>query len=52
VVARVAADRPGRPQAEGGLKGGTLDIAGLERFPVNWSADTQTDELVALLARG
>jgi hypothetical protein len=35
-----------------GYKGGTLDLAGLERFPVNWSADTQTDEMVALLARG
>jgi hypothetical protein len=35
-----------------GYKGGTLDLAGLERFPVTWAADTQTDELVALLARG
>jgi hypothetical protein len=35
-----------------GLKGGTLDLGGLEQFPVNWSADTQTDEMVALLARG
>jgi len=35
-----------------GLKGGTLDLGGLERFPVSWSADTQTDEMVALLARG
>jgi hypothetical protein len=35
-----------------GYKGGTLDLAGLERFPVTWAADTQTDEMVALLARG
>jgi hypothetical protein len=33
------------------MKGGTLDLAGLERFPVNWD-DSITDELVELLARG
>jgi hypothetical protein len=35
-----------------GQKGGTLDLAGLEQFPVTWAADTQTEEVVALLARG
>ena len=39
-----------KPRA--GYRGGTLDLAGLERFPVTWGADTQTDEMVALLARG
>lgn len=34
-----------------GMKGGTLDLAGLERFPVNWD-DSITSELVELLARG
>jgi hypothetical protein len=35
-----------------GQKGGTLDLAGLERFPVNWGADMEGEEVVALLARG
>lgn len=34
-----------------GIRGGTLDLAGLERFPVNWSAGTQVEEAVELLAR-
>jgi hypothetical protein len=33
-----------------GQKGGMLDLAGLERFPVNW-ADDSSDEMVELLAR-
>jgi hypothetical protein len=33
-----------------GQKGGMLDLAGLEQFPVNW-ADDSSDEMVELLAR-
>lgn len=28
-----------------------LDLAGLERFPVNWGTGTDAEELVELLAR-
>jgi hypothetical protein len=35
-----------------GERSGTLDLGGLEQFPVSWAADTQTEEVVALLARG
>jgi hypothetical protein len=34
-----------------GVKGGTLDLAGLEQFPVNWDPSI-SGELVELLARG
>jgi hypothetical protein len=34
-----------------GQKGGMLDLAGFEQFPVNWDGDI-SDELVELLARG
>ena len=37
---------------KGGMRGGTLDLAGLEQFPVTWGTGSQTEELVALLARG
>jgi hypothetical protein len=33
------------------IRGGTLELAGLERFPVNWGADTEVAEAVELLAR-
>jgi hypothetical protein len=35
-----------------GMKGGTLDLAGLEQFPVNWASGTDADEVIELLARG
>jgi len=35
-----------------GQRAGTLALAGLEQFPVNWGAGTETDELAQLLARG
>jgi len=35
-----------------GINGGTLDMAGVEQVPVNWGKGTDTEELVALLARG
>ena len=34
-----------------GQRGGTIDLAGLEQFPVNWAADSDSDEVVELLAR-
>ena len=34
-----------------GMRGGTLELAGLERFPVNWGAQTEVEEAVELLAR-
>jgi len=34
-----------------GQRGGMLDLAGAEQFPVNWTHDS-SDELVGLLARG
>jgi hypothetical protein len=33
-----------------GMKGGMLDLAGVEQFPVNWGNGTETEELVELLA--
>jgi hypothetical protein len=35
-----------------GMKGGRLDLAGVEQLPVNWGKGTDTEELVELLARG
>jgi hypothetical protein len=40
-------DRSGSGQTQGG----TLDLAGLERFPTMWDGDSSTDELVELLSR-
>jgi hypothetical protein len=34
-----------------GQKGGMLDLAGLEQFPVNWGKGTDTAEVVELLGR-
>ena len=39
------------PPAGGKLKGGTLELEGLERFPVTWDGDESTDELIELLSR-
>lgn len=33
------------------ISGGTLELAGAERFPVNWGAGTEVEEAVELLAR-
>ena len=35
-----------------GAKGGTLDLAGVEQVPVNWPSGSDTEEVVALVARG
>ena len=35
-----------------GVKGGTLDLAGVEQVPVNWGSGSDTEEVVALVARG
>ena len=45
----VRIDRDGR-KLKIGQKGGMLDLAGLEQFPVNWELDS-SDEVVELLAR-
>ena len=37
---------------KGGMRGGTLDLAGIEQVPINWGTSSQTEEVVALLARG
>ena len=37
---------------KGGMKGGTLDVAGVEQVPVNWGSGSDTEEVVALVARG
>lgn len=34
-----------------GQRGGTIDLAGLEQFPVNWASDSDTEEVVEVLAR-
>jgi hypothetical protein len=34
-----------------GQRGGTIDLAGLEQFAVNWATDSDTEEVVELLAR-
>jgi hypothetical protein len=45
----VTIDRDGR-ELRSGQKGGMLDVAGVEQFPVNWELDS-SDEVVELLAR-
>jgi hypothetical protein len=35
-----------------GMRGGTLDLAGVQQVPVNWGTDSQSEEFVELLARG
>ncbi len=42
---------PDTRKFKGGMRGGTLDLAGLERVPVNWGTGSQTEEVVELLAR-
>jgi hypothetical protein len=39
------------PSTGGKLKAGTLELAGLEQFPVTWDGDDSTDELIELLSR-
>jgi hypothetical protein len=39
------------PRTRGLSKGGTLELAGQERFPVTWEGDDDTEELVELLGR-
>lgn len=34
------------------MKGGTLDLAGLEQLPVSWGSGSDTEEVIELLARG
>jgi hypothetical protein len=34
-----------------GQRGGTIDLAGLEQFAVNWATDSDTEDVVELLAR-
>ena len=33
-----------------GQRGGTIDLAGLEQFPVNWATGSDTEEVIELLA--
>jgi hypothetical protein len=42
---------PDDRRLKSGMKDGTLDLAGLERFPVNWGSGSQAEEVVELLAR-
>jgi hypothetical protein len=39
------------PSTRGISKGGTLELAGQERFPVTWEGDDDTKELIELLSR-
>ena len=34
-----------------GQRGGTIDVAGIEQFPVNWATDSDAEEVVELLTR-
>jgi hypothetical protein len=43
---------PDRRKLKSGMKGGMLDLAGVEQVPVNWTDDSGTGELIELLARG
>jgi len=43
-------DLDGR-ELKSGIKGGMLDLAGVEQFPVTWSDDLGTGELIELLSR-
>jgi hypothetical protein len=38
------------PTTRGVSKGATLELAGQERFPVNWEGDDDTEKLIALLS--
>jgi len=42
---------PDARKLNSGQRGGTIDLAGLEQFPVNWATDSDTEEVVELLAR-
>ena len=42
---------PDGRQLKSGQRGGTIDVAGLEQFPVNWALDSDAEEVVELLAR-
>lgn len=46
----VRIDRDDR-KLKSGQKGGMLDLAGVAQFPVNWTDDSGTGELIELLAR-
>ena len=42
---------PDGQRLRGGQRGGMLDLAGLEQFPVNWGTSSDAEEVVELLAR-
>ena len=42
---------PDGRKLKSGQRGGTIDLAGLEQFPVNWATDSDSEEVVELLAR-
>jgi hypothetical protein len=50
-IGAVAEAGDGDDVMKSGVKGGTLDLAGAERFPVNWEGPS-IGGLVELLARG
>ena len=52
MVPRLGADRAGRPQAEAAASAAAPSTSpGLEQFAVNWATDSDTEEVVELLAR-
>jgi len=42
---------PDGPKPKSGQRGGTIDLAGLEQFPVTWATGSDAQEVVELLAR-
>jgi hypothetical protein len=41
---------PDGRRLKSGQRGGTIDLAGLEQFPVNWATGSDTEEVIELLA--
>jgi hypothetical protein len=41
---------PDGRKLKSGQRGGTIDLAGLEQFPVNWATGSDTEEVIRLLA--
>jgi hypothetical protein len=41
---------PDGRKLKSGQRGGTIDLAGLEQFPVNWATGSDTEEVIELLA--
>jgi hypothetical protein len=41
---------PDGRKLKSGQRGGTIDLAGLEQFPVNWATGSDTEEVIQLLA--